>query len=88
MPTDPSASGHVPDIATLIDRDHDTIVTAMQLVASGGSPRVTLANLRFGEALRTELAPRAAELGLRLRPIWPNDADGPIDLVVERDVDD
>ncbi len=88
MARDPSGRGPDSDPAALIERDHEAIVSAIDLVARGSAPRVTLANLRFGEALRERLAPRAAAVGVRLRPIWPADADSPIDLVVERDVDD
>jgi hypothetical protein len=60
---------------------------AIAMVASGGSPRVVLAGLRFGEALLVSGRLQATEAGVRLVPLWmPDDAGA--DIAVERITDD
>jgi hypothetical protein len=55
---------------------------AIELVASGGSHRVTVAGLRFGDELLEQTRAMAATRGLRLVPRWSADEAG-VDLVVE-----
>ena len=56
------------------------------MVASGGSRRVVVGGLRFGEALLVPARVLAAEAGVRLIPLWmPDDAGA--DIAIER-IDD
>jgi hypothetical protein len=66
-----------------LQAESDLIRDAVQLVASGASPRVTVAGLRFGDQL-LERARAMADAGhLRLVPRWSADESG-VDLVIER----
>lgn len=80
--TDDSAAktGRTLEIEMRLVRD------AIAMVASGGSPRVILAGLRFGEALLASGRLLATEAGVRLVPLWmPDDAGA--DIAVERITD-
>jgi hypothetical protein len=55
---------------------------AIAMVASGGSRRVTLGGLRFGEVLIPPARGLAAEAGVRLVPLWAP-GDGGTDIAVE-----
>lgn len=46
---------------------------AIVLVASGRSPRVTVAGLRLGEAILEPARDIAREAGVRLVPLWTGD---------------
>ncbi len=65
-----------------IERELDLVNGAIELVASGGSRRVTVAGLRFGEQLLAEMEPFARACRVNLRSLWtPN---GPTcDIAVE-----
>ena len=65
-----------------IERELDLVNGAIELVASGGSRRVTVAGLRFGEQLLSEVEPRAQASHVIVRSLWsPN---GPnCDIAVE-----
>lgn len=81
--TDDSAArtGRTLEIEMRLVRD------AIAMVASGSSPRVVLAGLRFGEALLASGRLQATEAGVRLVPLWmPDDAGA--DIAVERITDD
>lgn len=59
---------------------------AISMVASGGSPRVVVGGLRFGEDLLAPARDLAAESGVRVVPLWmPDDAGA--DIAIER-IDD
>ena len=60
---------------------------AIAMVASGGSPRVVLGGLRFGEALLASGRLLATEAGVRLVPLWMPDDVG-ADIAVERITED
>jgi len=55
---------------------------AIVMVASGGSRRVILGGLRFGQALISPARGLAAEAGVRLVPLW-TPGDGGADIAVE-----
>jgi hypothetical protein len=56
---------------------------AIAMVARGGSRRVVVGGLRFGEELLAPAGRLAAEAGVRLVPLWmPDDAGA--DIAVER----
>lgn len=60
---------------------------AIAMVAGGGSPRVVVAGLRFGEALLASGRQLATAAGVRLVPLWmPDDAGA--DIAIERISDD
>jgi hypothetical protein len=56
---------------------------AVLLVASGGSSRVTVAGLRFGEALLGPARSLAAQHGVHIQPQWWPEDEG-ASVVVER----
>lgn len=66
----------------LIDQELTRLAAAIELVAAGSAPRVTLAGLRFGEALLPQAERLTRGRGVRVRPLWPM-GDGPVDLVIE-----
>jgi hypothetical protein len=66
----------------LIDEELARVAAAIERVAAGPTRRVTLAGLRFGEALVSRVGPAARERGIAVRPLWPM-GDGPVDVVVE-----
>ena len=67
---------------TAIAHELELVRSAIALVAERGAPRVSVANLRFGEQLLTEASRIAAESGVTLRRIW-SPASSALDLVVE-----
>jgi hypothetical protein len=70
-------------VGPTLEREMTLVREAILLVASGGSPRVVLAGLRFGEALIGPARGLAAEAGVRLVPLWmPDDAGA--DIAIER----
>jgi hypothetical protein len=71
-----------PAIGTL-QSEMSLIREAVLLVASGGSSRVTVAGLRFGEALLAPARILAAEHGVRIQPQWWPDDEG-ASVAVER----
>lgn len=65
-----------------IERELDLVSGAIELVASGGSRRVTVAGLRFGEQLLSQLEPRARASHVIVRSLWsPNGPNS--DIAVE-----
>jgi hypothetical protein len=66
----------------VIDEELARLTAAIDLVAARAGSRVTLAGLRFGEALLPTVEASACERGVRVRPVWPM-GDGPVDLVIE-----
>jgi hypothetical protein len=65
-----------------IDRELEIIRAAVGLVAAGGSPRVVLAGLRFGETLLVESRKLAAAAGVHVVPLWTTRSEG-ADLAIE-----
>jgi len=53
-----------------IERELDLVAVAIQLVAGGGSPGVTLLGLEFGPAILAGSAEAAVEAGVVLEPLW------------------
>jgi hypothetical protein len=74
-------------VGRTLEREMSLVREAIAMVAGGGSPRVTIGGLRFGEALLLPARGLAAEAGVRLVPLWmPDDAGA--DIAVERIEDD
>ena len=84
--------GKTPDesnarITRSLEREMNLVREAIAMVAGGGSPRVTVAGLRFGERLLGTARGAAADAGVRLVPLWmPDDAGA--DIAVERIADE
>ena len=60
----------VPDT---IDQELELVREAIAMVASGNSPRVVLASLRFGEEILPRAQALAARSGLAATPQWSLD---------------
>jgi hypothetical protein len=69
--------------AAAIERELQTVRSAIDMVASGASRRVVLAGLRFGESLLRPARRMALGTGTRIVPLWNTDESGG-DLAVER----
>jgi hypothetical protein len=65
-----------------IEYEQGLVESAIAMVAAGGSRRVTVAGIRFGEELLAEATRVARHSGVALRPLW-NLGDGACDIVVE-----
>jgi len=73
-------------VGRTLEHEMSLVREAIAMVAGGGSPRVTVGGLRFGEALLTTARGMATEAGVRLVPLWmPDDAGA--DIAIER-IDD
>jgi hypothetical protein len=81
--TDQSATG----VARALEREMNLVREAIEMVARGASPRVTLAGLRFGQTLLGTAWGLAIEAGVRLVPLWKPD-DAGADIAVERITDE
>ena len=57
-------------------RELDLVSSAIWLVASGGTPGVTLIGLAFGSAVLAGSAHAAHTAGVVLEPIWQSDLAG------------
>ncbi len=73
-------------VGQTLEQEMNLVREAIAMVASGGSRRVVVGGLRFGEALLVPARGLATESGVRLVPLWmPDDAGA--DIAVER-IDD
>jgi len=69
-----------------LDQELLLVKEAIALVAAGGSPRVVVGGLQFGEALIEPARALAEQAGVRIVPLWmPDDAGA--DIAVERIAD-
>ena len=74
-------------VGRTLEHEMNLLREAIAMVASGGSRRVVVGGLRFGEALLEPAQGLATEAGVRLVPLWmPDDAGA--DIAVERIGDD
>lgn len=74
-------------IGLTLEREMRLVREAIAMVSGGGSPRVTVAGLHFGQALLSTARGLATESGVRLVPLWmPDDAGA--DIAVERIADE
>jgi hypothetical protein len=64
-----------------MDREARLVREAIAMVASGASPRVVIAGIRYGETLLDDARRIALEAGVRVNPIWRQDHNG-ADIVV------
>lgn len=65
-----------------IEYERDLVEGAIAMVAVGGSRRVTVAGIRFGEELLPEATSLGRGRGVVVRPLWSL-GDGACDIVVE-----
>jgi hypothetical protein len=65
-----------------LDREMQLVADAIRLVARGGAPRVTIANLGLSDAVLAASAPLAREWGVRIVPRWTADEAG-VDIMIE-----
>ncbi len=83
---EPHAEASDPAVRAL-DREMELVRNAIELVASGGAPRVSIGGLSFGEELIEPARRMALEAGVRIVPLWTADDVG-AGLAVERITDD
>jgi hypothetical protein len=78
-------NGTVPDVdvRALVDREYRELLAAITLVASGGSRRVTVSNLRFAVQLLPEIERLGRQHGVRIVPDWPAEDSGPREIAIE-----
>jgi hypothetical protein len=69
-------------LACRLDNELRVVGEAIVLVASGRSPRVTVAGLRLGEAILEPARRIARDAGVRLVPLWTGD-EHHLDIRVE-----
>jgi len=69
-----------------VDRELRLVTDAIAMVASGGSPRVTVAGLALGDAVLEPARQLAREAGVRIVPHWMADEAG-VDITVEPEPD-
>lgn len=67
-----------------LDREIELVRGAIRMVASGGSPRLTVAGIRFGEAVIRLCRPFAASADVIIEPIWHPEEAGGADVVVRQ----
>jgi 3-dehydroquinate synthase class II len=76
----------IPDPVTAVqrqlDREIQLVADAIAMVASGGSPRVTVAGLQLGDAVLGPAEQLARQAGVRIVPQWTADESG-VDISVE-----
>jgi hypothetical protein len=58
-----------------IDREVELLMSAVNLVASGGAPSTMVVGLRLTDAVIEIVRPIAAERGVVLEPLWGADED-------------
>jgi hypothetical protein len=87
MDMDQSTEQSATRVGRTLEHEMNLVREAIAMVASGGSPRVIVAGLKFGEALLVPARGLATEAGVRLVPLWmPDDAGA--DIAIERITDE
>ena len=71
------------EVERTLDREIELLMSAVNLVASGGAPSTTVAGLRLAEAAMAVTKPRAVERGLVMEALWGPD-EGTCDVRVRR----
>jgi hypothetical protein len=74
------------EVPATLEREMGLVRDAIALVASGGSSRVVVANLHFGESLLEPARVIASRSGVRVVPLWSAD-DAGADIAIERIVE-
>ena len=79
----PRADGAANDLApAVLEREMQLVQDAIALVAAGGAPRVTVAGIRFGDAILEPARTWARASGVRIAPLWRTDEQG-LDISIE-----
>lgn len=73
----------IPITPAALEPELHMVREAIAMVASRGAVRVTLANIRFGEALVDSAGALALDAGVRLKAL-PRDDGAGMDVAVER----
>jgi hypothetical protein len=77
MATDAQPNPHGPVSAEAqLDREIEMVRGAIRMVAVGASPRMTVAGIRFGEAVIRIVKPIATSADITVEPIWRADDSG------------
>lgn len=77
------AASDATDLAVrTIERELELVRGAVDMVASGGAPRVQFAGLRFAGQLLAPARRMALQAGVRIVPLWHADEAG-VDIAVE-----
>jgi hypothetical protein len=63
----------VTEVERTLDREIELLMSAVNLVASGGAPSTTVAGMRLAEAAMVIVRPRAEARGLILEALWGPD---------------
>ena len=61
------------EVRRTIDHEFELIQQAIAMVASGASPRVVVASMRFSDELLDEARAAASRAGVHLTPLWSLD---------------
>ncbi len=61
------------EVERTLDREIELLMSAINLVASGGAPAAMVAGLRLAEAAMAVVGPRASERGVVLDMLWGPD---------------
>jgi len=61
------------DVQHMIDHEVDIVMSAVDLVASGGAPSTVVAGLRLTDAVITIVTPLARAQGVVIDPLWGSD---------------
>ena len=61
------------DVRRTIDREVELVMSAVNLVASGGAPSASVIGLRLTDAVIEIVGPRASAVGVVLEPLWSAD---------------
>jgi hypothetical protein len=61
------------EVERTLDREIELLMSAINLVASGGAPAATVAGLRLAEAAMAVVGPRASERGVAIEMLWGPD---------------
>jgi hypothetical protein len=72
-------------VARTVDVELALVRDAIAMVAAGGSRRVVVAGLRFGDKIIAQAEVLAEASGVKVVPLWSSDESG-ADIAVERTV--
>jgi len=61
------------EVRRTIDREVALVMSAVNLVASGGAPSTMVVGLRLTDAVIDIVRPNASDLGVVLEPLWGAD---------------
>ncbi len=84
MAADVGSGRHASEqVQAQLDREIELVRGAIRMVASGASTRVTVAGIRFGEAVIRICRPLATSADVVIEPIWGAEETG-ADVVVRQ----